>query len=177
MSGWDKVLAEHALVGQTHDSAFWRTYLSENPDVLHQLLADLYEATHGASQRQPTLEGLWDLVAPRFTNEPFGAAVKELLNGRSVRWLAREIHLHFTLLTRMLNGERDVVSIRDPKGSMARIEAVARALKVHPSYFAEWRRLWVMSLLDEAFEQQPHLSIGVYRKFARHESPRHQNGR
>ena len=174
MSGWDRVLQEHELVAQTSDPGFWRTYLSQNPDVLHQLLGDLYQATHQASSKPPTLEDLWDLVAPRFTNEPFGEAVKGLLAGRSVRWLAGEIHLHHVPLSRVLNGERDVVSIRDPKGSMARIEVIARALNVHPSYFAEWRRLWVMTLLDEAFEELPHLSVGVYRKFAGH---RDKNGR
>lgn len=176
MSGWEKVLTEHTLVQQTSEPEFWRTHLTENPDVLHRLLADLYQATHQASSRPPTLEDLWDLVAPRFTNEPFGEAVKRLLDGRSVRWLAREIHIHPVPLSRVLNGERDVVSIRDPKGSMSRIEVIARALNVHPSYFAEWRRLWVMSLLDEAFAELPHLSVGVYRKFAGHRTA-HENGR
>ena len=175
MSGWDRVLKDHALVTKTTDADFWRTYLAQNPDVLHQLLGDLYQATRGASATPPTLDDLWDLVAPRFTNEPFGKAVKELLNGRSVRWLANEIHIHNVPLTRVLNGERDVVSVRDPKGSMTRIEVIARALKVHPSYFAEWRRLWVMTLIDQAFEEHPHLSVGVYRKFAGHQS--NQNGR
>lgn len=172
MSGWDRVLADHALVSRTGDSEFWRKYLAENPDVLHRLLGELYQAARGASATPPTLEDLWDVVAPRFSNEPFGTAVKDLLNGRSVRWLANEIHIHNVPLARVLNGERDVVSVRDPKGSMARIEVIARALDVHPSYFAEWRRLWVMVLIDTAFEEQPHLSIGVYRKFAHHKNGR-----
>lgn len=174
MSGWEQVINEHVLVSKTDDAGFWRGYLAENPDVLHQLLGDLYQATREASAAPPTLEDLWALVAPRFSNEPFGTAVRELLNGRSVRWLANEIHIHNVPLTRVLNGERDVVSVRDPKGSMRRIEAVARALRVHPSYFAEWRRLWVMTLIDQAFEEHPHLSVGLYRKFAGHQD---RNGR
>lgn len=173
MSGWAEVIAEHELVARSGDQEFWRKYLTENPDVLHQLLADLFQVTRGATTTPPTLDDLWGLVAPRFTNEPFGVAVKELLAGRSVRWLANEVHIHNAPLVRLLNGERDVVSVRDPKGSMARIEAIARALQVHPSYFAEWRRLWVMTLLDYAFEEHPHLSIGVYRKFAGYQ----KNGR
>lgn len=172
MSGWDQVLTEHELMPKTSDPEFWRTFLTENPDVFHRLLADLYQVTGRATDRPPTLEDLWDLVGPRFTNEPFGVAVRELLGDRSIRWLAGEIHIHNVPLTRVINGERDVVSIRDPKGSMARIEAIARALRVHPSYFAEWRRLWVMTLIDQAFEQHPHMSIGMYRKFARHENGR-----
>lgn len=171
MSGWDTVLQEHSLMPKSSDPDFWRSFLTENPDVLHRLLADLYQATHQATDRPPTLEDLWNLVAPRFTNEPFGPAVKELLGKRSIRWLAREIHIHQVQLTRLLN--TDVVSIRDPQGSMARIEAVARALKVHPSYFAEWRRMWVMTLIDQAFTEHPNLSVGVYRKYAGHD----KNGR
>lgn len=175
MSGWDQVLRDHALVQKTGEADFWKAYLAEHPDVLHQLLGDLYQATRGEETTPPTLDDLWELVAPRFTNEPFGPAVMGLLNGRSVRWLAKQIHIHNVPLSRVLNGERDVVSVRDPKGSMARIEVIARALRVHPSYFAEWRRLWVMTLIDQAFEAHPHLSVGVYRKFAGHQN--NKNGR
>lgn len=172
MSGWDAVLREHAAFPKTSDPAWWRVFLGDNPDVLHRLLGDLYQASSDAATRPPTLEDLWNLVGPRFTNEPFGAAVRELLGKRSIRWLAGEVHIHQSPLTRLITGERDVVSVRDPQGSMARIEAIARALSVHPSYFAEWRRLWVMTLIDTAFERHPNLSVGVYRKFARHENGR-----
>jgi hypothetical protein len=110
-------------------------------------------------------------VNPSFTNEPFGEAVYALLGKRSVRWLASQLHMAHVPLLRILKGERALVNIHDPKRSMLRIEAVARVLKVHPSYFAEWRRLWIMTLLDAAFAERPNLSIGVYRKFADHTRP------
>lgn len=166
--GWRKVLGAHPLAGQAGDPDFWNDYLATHPDVLHRLLADIYQATHGA-QRPPTLDDLWDLVsAPRFSMQPFGESVRELLaeRGHSIRWLALQIGIHQTVLNRTLTGENAVVSIKDPKGSMKRIEIVAAALRVHPSFFMEWRRLWIMSLLDGIFEQQPALSVEVYRRYA-----------
>jgi len=65
-----------------------------------------------------------------------------------------------------------VVTLRDPAGSMYQIEAIARVLRVHPSYFVEWRRLWILALLDDAFAAQPHLSIGVWKRFSSHETGR-----
>lgn len=169
--GWQKVLDTHPLAAQSEDADFWDSYLTEHPDVLHRLLADVYTATHGA-ERPPTLDDLWELVsAPEFAMDPFGDAVRRALarRDRSIRWLAQQIGLHQTVLTRYISdrsAENPIVSIRDPKGSMQRIEAVAAALHVHPSYFREWRRLWIMSLLDTAFEAEPHLSVEVFRRYA-----------
>lgn len=168
-ANWERIVREHDLGAKATDEVFWREHLRDNPEVLHRLLHDLYVSTRPDRSKPPTLDDLWDLMAPKFSTEPFGEAVHAALNGRSVRWLAREIYINLSSLQRLLSGEREIVSLRDPKGSMARIEAVARALKVHPSYFAEWRRLWVLLLISEAFEVQPNLSIGVYQRFAGHE--------
>lgn len=165
MSGWETA-ARELDVARTASQDFWRTYLADHPDVMHHLLADLYQATRGVDAPPATLDDLWGLVAPQFSNAPFGEAVKTLLAGRSVRWLAGELHLHHSFVLRVLNGQRDLVSLRDPQESMRRIEEIARVLKVHPSYFAEWRRLWLMFLLDQAFEAHPNLSIGVYKRFS-----------
>lgn len=166
MAGWQELLEGHPLGEESGHADFWQVYLAERPDVLHRLLADVYQATYGAD-KPPTLDELWDLVAkPQFSLKPFGEAVLDALGTRSVRSLAMQIGIHQSLLTRYLSGQRDVVSIRDPRGSMARIELIAKALRVHPSYFAEWRRLWVMSLLDAAFVSQPELSVGVWRRFS-----------
>lgn len=168
MAGWQKVLDTHPLAARAEDPNFWDDYLAEHPDVLHRLLADVYTATHGAD-RPPTLDDLWELVAaPEFAMDSFGDAVRRSLDhrGRSIRWLAQQIGIHQSVLTRHVTGEHPIVSIRDPRGSMQRIELIATALRVHPSYFVEWRRLWIMSLLDHAFEDQPHLSVEVFRRYA-----------
>ena len=165
--GWKKFLAQHPLGPDSDSEDFWADYLGHNPDVLHRLLADVYQATYGA-EHPPSLDDLWDLMSsPQFSNEPFGVAVKQVLGRRSVNWLAQQTRIGQPVLHRLVHGERPIVKIaEDPKVSMARIETVARALRVHPSYFAEWRRLWIMSLLDSAFTSQPSLSIGVFRRYA-----------
>lgn len=176
---------EHELMPKTVDRDFWREYLTEHPDVMYRLLGDLYQASRAvAGRRKPpttkaTLDDIYQLVTPQFSNQPFGEAVKAALGSRSVSWLAQQIHVHHSQVIRLMSGEREIVSIRDPAGSMFRLEAVARALNVHPSYFLEWRRLWILSLIDDAFAEQPNLSIGVYKRFAGQLDPhtRPVNGR
>lgn len=163
--GWKRVLEQHEHGAQTEDEGFWEEYLREHPDVLHRLLADVYRMTHGTTQ-PPTLDQLWETVAvPAFSALPFPEAFADVLNGRSMSAIAARAGIHKTTLLRHLNGERPIVSINDPLGSMRRIEIIAEAVGVHPSYFAEWRRLWIMTLLDDAFIGRPDLSVGLYRRY------------
>lgn len=165
---WQNLLTSHPLAGDADDPAFWEHFLGEHPDVLHRLLADVYQATYG-TERPPTLDDLWEIMATRqFSTEPFGDTLLDLLGDRkqSVRWLAREIGIVHSQLLRYCSGQRPIVSLHDVQGSMRRIEACAKALGVHPSYFTEWRRLWVMSLLDAAFTAHPDLSISVFRRYS-----------
>lgn len=174
--GWKSFMAEHPLGEESGSEDFWCQYLDQNPDVLHRLLADVYQATYGA-ERPPSLDDLWDLMsAPRFSRAPFGEAVTDLLGSRSITWLAQQAGMAQPALSRLINGQRPIVIRNDPKGSMQRIEQVARALRVHPSYFEEWRRLWIMALLDSAFAGRPDLSIGVFRRYSGFEKS-HMNGR
>lgn len=160
-------MAEHPLAEPSATEDFWVQYLDDNPDVLHRLLADIYEATYGA-EAPPTLDDLWKLMSaqPRYASTPFGEALIDALGGRSLRWLATQTGVSQPVLSRLINGDRPVVNIKDIRGSTYRLERIAAALRVHPSYFAEWRRMWIMTLLDSAFTAQPTLSIGVYRRYS-----------
>lgn len=174
---WQKVLDSHPAGTGSDRPDFWEDFLAKNPDVLHRLLRDVYTATYG-TERPPTLDDLWEVMAaPKFATEDFGPAVLDLLEqrGHSIRWLAGQVGVVHPQLWRMINGQRPIINIHDTKGSMSRLEAVAAALKVHPSYFVEWRRLWIISLIDAAFATQPSLSVGVFRRFAGFEKP--GNGR
>jgi hypothetical protein len=163
---WQKILESHPAGPRSDDPDFWEEYLAEHPDVLHRLLADVYQATYGA-EKPPTLDDLWAIMAtPRFTSQDFGDAVLELLGDRSIRWLAQQVGIAHPQLSRYLSGQRPIISVHDHRGSMRRIESVAQALHVHPSYFTEWRRLWIMSLIDSAFASQPSLSVGIFRRFS-----------
>lgn len=163
---WQRLLDAHPHGEESSSPDFWEGYLADNPDVLHRLLADIYTATYG-SEKPPTLDDLWEMMAtPRFTTQGFGEAVLDLLGDRSIRWLAQQVGTSHHQLSRYLNGSRPIISIHDHKGSMRRVESIATALHVHPSYFVEWRRLWVMSLIDSAFAAQPSLSVGMFRRFS-----------
>lgn len=171
-ANWQRLLERHPQGKESATPEFWEGYLTENPDVLHRLLADVYQATYG-SEKPPTLDDLWEMLAtPQFSTDEFGVAVLDLLGERSIRWLAQQIGTSHPQLSRYLNGSRPIVSVHDHKGSMKRIESIARALRVHPSYFVEWRRLWVMSLIDSAFAAKPSLSVGVFRRYAGFEKTR-----
>ena len=161
-------MAQHPLAEPSATEEFWVGYLGEHPDVLHRLLADVYEATFGA-ETPPTLDDLWKLMSaqPRYASVPFGQALIDALGDRSINWLAQQAGISQSTLSRMVNGIKPVVNIKDIRGSMYRLERVATVLRVHPSYFAEWRRMWIMTLLDSAFTAQPTLSIGVYRRYSK----------
>lgn len=167
-TSWQALLDAHPAGPRSDESNFWVEYLAENPDMLHRLLADLYRATYGVD-RPPTLDELWDLMATqRFATDEFGPAVLDLLasKNQSVRWLAQQVGSSHTQIRHYLTGRRPIVSLHDAPGSMRRIEAVAGALRVHPSFFQEWRRLWIMMLLDSAFIARPALSINVFQRFS-----------
>lgn len=179
---WQSSLTQHPQGASSSNPDFWEQFFADNPAVLHRLLADVYTAVYG-TDKPPTLDQLWDVMStPRFSTEEFGPAVIALLRGRSIRWLASKIGVAHVTIYYQISGRRPIIQRTGPggpadvAGSMKRIEAVAQALEVHPSYFVEWRRLWIMSLLDAAFTAQPGLSIGVFRRYAGFDGAR-GNGR
>lgn len=164
--GWKAILEDYEHGERLTDPAFWSEFLARNPDILHRLLADMYQAVHG-SKATPNLDALWELVqAPEYSLEPFGTSVEAALGGRSVRWLAQQIGIHRVQLQRQMNGERPIISPHDPRGSMKRIEVVAKALGVSPAYFREWRLLWLMHVVEQTFTAHPELSVDLFRRFA-----------
>lgn len=167
---WEKAAREHELVPQMPNRDFWVAYLTENQDIMYRLLADLHSASATSKgqdpKRLPTVEELRALVTHSYSSDSFGVALKKALGDRSVRWLAGRLGMHHSKIARLISGENSVVLLNDPVESMKRIESISKELRVHPSYFSEWRRLWVMSLIDGMFESQPNLSIGMWKKFA-----------
>ena len=158
------------VVEQSTKPGFWEQVLTAEPDALNRLLGDLWRAVHADREaegrvRRPSLDEVFALVLPEFSIEPFPQALRAKLGNRSVRWLASRIHLHHSHLNRWITGQRDIVNLHDPEASLRQIEDIAAALNVAPAYFAEWRRLWVLLLIDDAFVHHPNLSIGVFQRF------------
>lgn len=166
---WEEALDAHKIYEGSFDPIFWRQYLAEHPEVLHHILADLHQVA-GAKGRPANLDDIWELVAPKYSERPFPEAFLEVKGGRSIRQIAMSVGLHHQTVLRYLSGALPVVSRHDVAGSMRRLELFAKALGVKPSYFAEWRRLWVMSVIDVALEQRPNLSVAIYRRFSGQET-------
>jgi hypothetical protein len=68
-----------------------------------------------------------------------------------------------------MNGERSIMAARDPAERMERLGQFGKALGVHPAYFAEWRRLWCLTLLDEVLTVAPGVSIQMWQRFSPHQ--------
>ena len=151
-------------------AADWGGLFDERPDILHKLLRDLYAITKAqqdesrkAGRRTKhingTLDELWDMLSPRYSTDPFPIAVKEIMGGQSVRAFAPKVPMHYSTLTRLINGERKVVIPLAPEASMQVLEGIARAGHVHPAYFAEWRELLVLLAIQEVLQAKPTLTI------------------
>ena len=170
----------HAMFPSTKmdDPDGWVPFFTRRPDVLYALCGDIYRITkaHEAvvkktGRRPRSINGnmaeLNDMLSPRFSQAPFADSVRELMGTMSLRAFAARIPMHHHQLTRLMTGERAIVKVHDPHGSMLTLESVARAGKVHPAFFAEWRELYVWSVLQEALSASPNLSIGLVKTLNR----------
>jgi hypothetical protein len=113
------------------------------------------------------MDELWDMITPQYAMEPFGTAVVELMNGQSLRQFSTKIPMHHESLSRLINGERNIINVHRPFESMQILERIAIAGKVHPAYFVEWRTLYVLSVMSDMMASRPNVSIGLVRQIGR----------
>lgn len=156
----------------------WVEFFHERPDVLTKLLGDMYAITkqEESSERRygkrtryvnGNLDELWNMLSPRYSTEPFGVAVRELIGAQSLRAFAAKIPMHHYSLTRLIRGERQVVNMGDIPASLATLERIAKAGKVHPAFFREWRALTLLGAFHSAMEAHPNLTITLVSELAR----------
>ena len=91
----------------------------------------------------------------RFSMEPFGQTVQALMteNGSTYRSLADKTGLSAGYLNHIVHGNRPV-----PSNDV--IETLARALKVEPAHFQEYR----IRTITERLEQMPELVDRLYKR-------------
>lgn len=156
----------------------WVEYYDRRPDMLKLLLGDIYRITKSnelevkKTGRRPraingNLDELYDMLVPKFAMVPFEKSMPELMGTMSLRAFASKIPMHHVQLSRLISGERQILKPHDPRGSMALLEVIAKAGKVSPAYFMEWRQLYVWSVLDEVLGANPNYSIGMVRQLNR----------
>lgn len=153
----------------------WVAYFDRNPEVMSKILGDIYVITKAhqsetkRSGRRPrhingSLDELWGMITPTYSTEPFGPALRDVMNGTSIRAFAAKIPMHHSLLIRLMNGERNIVNPYDIPGTMRTLETIAKAGKVHPTYFSEYRTLYIFSMFTELFAAKPNFTITLSKR-------------
>lgn len=144
----------------------------DTPAGMHamgRIIGDIYDVVKAGEEkeaglqrmgRRPRREGsLADVYATVFpqpyTMDPFPEAMLKLLNGRSQRAFAPRVPVHQTTLSRLLAGTMT------PDVTM--LERIAVAAKVHPSYFVEWRALYVSQMVEKVLTQRPNIGVSAYK--------------
>ena len=156
---WDAATLE-----ASRNPAYWRKFFSDNPDALHKLLGDIYEiATAHSSENARagrrtrtgagSLDDLWQMLTLEASDLPFGEAFRKAAKDRSIRSIAPQVPCHFSHLASLVAGRRRLVDYNDMRGSMQFIERVAKALRVRPAYFKEWRELYVLTAVQTAISE------------------------
>lgn len=156
------------------DIGDWGALFDRQPEVLHKILGDIFRETKAEQDREAgrarigrrpkhingSLDELHQMITPQYAQEPFAAAVKVLIDkAPSLRAFAAKVPMHHHTLTRMMRG--DLVLER------WRLEAIAKAGKVQPAYFMEYREMMIVEALTSYLRARPNVSIGVHKRLAR----------
>lgn len=144
----------------------WVERFDQRPDIMHAILGDIYRTVRykdegrvdgrRAAVKDGSLDELNAMIAPRYSQEPFPVAVRELIGDRSLRQFAAKVPIDHRELSRFVRGE--------VSPSRFWLERIAKAGKVTPAFFVEWRTLYVTEVITAVFVERPNLSIGVVRK-------------
>jgi transcriptional regulator with XRE-family HTH domain len=143
----------------------WVDLFDRNPSVLHAILGDIFRVVKSDEAKQRgegrdgrrtkvingSLRELEAMITPRYSQEPFGEAVKDLIGSRSLRQFAAKVPMDHRELSRLMRGQS--------KLSVYYLERIAAAGKVHPAFFTEWREQFVISAVQRAFRSRPNMSI------------------
>jgi hypothetical protein len=149
----------------------WVGVFDSNPDIMWAILADVYSVVKDEEEREagkkrmgrrPTRvagsvdELMRTVMPPQYTTEPFPAALKKLLAGRSQRQFAPRVPITQPTLSRLLKGEWEP--------DLAMLERIAAAAKVPPFYFVEYRAQMIAAVVTRILIDQPNLGITAYKR-------------
>lgn len=162
-AAWDE--AKNAYPSWKNDEQHWVEFFDAQPDVMWQILGDIakvYVATEGERRvgRRPgvsmSLEDLQKIIEPSYSMDPITTSLPELIGGRSQRAFAARVPVHHSTLQRFIAGTH--VATKE------QLEAMAKAGRVGPAYFLEWRQMFVVQALTAVFAERPNLSIAAYKR-------------
>lgn len=142
----------------------WDRALEQDMDLFGRVVRDILKAELAVPGRpgpRPSLDSgdstrrMQQLLGKDFSCLPFHEALAVLKGKRSLRSLAAKVHLNKDLLHKLLTQKVE------PDGYCMRL--CAEAFDKHPSYFLEWRILWITAAMVRRLEWSPETTIDLFR--------------
>lgn len=162
--------AELALSGQEATEAAWLgLFETERGEaVFARLMRDVLKVDQtipGKSGPRPPLEynrgmeSLRQILGKDFSTLAFPDAFRMLIGTMSTRTVARKTNYSHMTISRLLRGalEPDVTMM----------EAIARAFGKQPSYFMEYRVVYILAHAERMLEDAPESTIDYFRNLTR----------
>lgn len=162
---WEQRSAQIRERFDSVDNLNWSSALERDMDLFGRIIRDilkLEQAVPGRPGPRPSLDindairRMQQFFGHDFTLLPFVEAFNVLANGRSGRQMARVVDLNRNTIQRLLAGEIE------PDGYHMRM--VAEGFGKHPSYFLEWRLLYITAAIVRRLEWNPEATVGMFRR-------------
>lgn len=154
-------------VAGVHEVQSWNGLLSQRPEALWGLVADVVKAVKAGQGTRKTgrrpaatvgsLDELYEVLFPtQYSTAPFVDAFAALLKGRSQRAFAMRVGFNQATVSRLLAGKSQ------PTPQI--LERIASACGVRPTYFAEYRALKLGEVVTDVLMAHPDLSADSLRR-------------
>lgn len=146
----------------------WADRFGNDVELLGRVLRDilkLEQAVPGRPGPRPALDvddaqrRLAQLRGEDYTLKPFVSAVHDLKGSLSIRQFAEKVHLDKSHIHRALTGKVE------PDAFLCRMIAYAHGK--HPSYFMEWRILYIVGAIVRRLEWSPESTVALYERLDR----------
>lgn len=142
----------------------WVKVFTEDPAIMGRIVNDILRLENAQSRpgKRPALERekaekrLRQMRGDDYTTKPFPEAFKILKGDRSLRHVARNTGIDKMVVRALLRGEREP-TVDD-------MVAIAEGFNKHPSYFVEYRMMFVLSFLGEIMLEYPEFTAVHYEK-------------
>jgi transcriptional regulator with XRE-family HTH domain len=143
----------------------WNQLMSKDINIMGNILRDVWKADVadpnqvGPRTTPSAKEGLaWykKISGQDFSLLDFCSSFRELAGDRSIRHLTTKTGLKRDYIHRILHGRVDP--------TMETIEKVAKSFGKDPSFFREYREMYILSTLQSQLAKYPDSSMGIYLK-------------